>query len=144
MERQVLHSQCKRLEAQNFNLTRTAEQLSLTVGVRVSNCILLSISFSVISTDVSFFCENLCFRDEERCRISVTSLVCPSFFPGSDESEAEGEGGTGETAGSARALQEVFDTTQRSLGQEPCQRVHPKVTSDTGHERVAPPTVKEL
>ncbi|XP_028440374.1 genetic suppressor element 1-like isoform X1 [Perca flavescens] len=32
IERQVLHGQCKRLEAQNYNLTRTAEQLSLTMG----------------------------------------------------------------------------------------------------------------
>lgn len=35
-ERQVLHGQCKRLEAQNYNLTRTAEQLSLTMGELVS------------------------------------------------------------------------------------------------------------
>ncbi|XP_068459491.1 genetic suppressor element 1-like isoform X1 [Clinocottus analis] len=35
-ERQVLHSQCKRLEAQNYNLTRTAEQLTLTMGELVS------------------------------------------------------------------------------------------------------------
>lgn len=33
IERQVLHNQCKRLEAQNYNLTRTAEQLSVTMGV---------------------------------------------------------------------------------------------------------------
>ncbi|XP_029289196.1 genetic suppressor element 1-like [Cottoperca gobio] len=36
IERQVLHGQCKRLEAQNYNLTRTAEQLSLTMGDLVS------------------------------------------------------------------------------------------------------------
>ncbi|XP_034032590.1 genetic suppressor element 1-like isoform X2 [Thalassophryne amazonica] len=36
IERQVLHSQCKRLEAQNNSLTRTAEQLSLTMGELVS------------------------------------------------------------------------------------------------------------
>ncbi|XP_038155908.1 genetic suppressor element 1-like isoform X1 [Cyprinodon tularosa] len=36
IERQVLHSQCKRLEGQNYNLTRTAEQLSLTMGELVS------------------------------------------------------------------------------------------------------------
>ncbi|XP_068579433.1 genetic suppressor element 1-like isoform X1 [Cebidichthys violaceus] len=36
IERQVLHSQCKRLEAQNYNLTRTAEQLTLTMGELVS------------------------------------------------------------------------------------------------------------
>nr|XP_057931805.1 genetic suppressor element 1-like isoform X2 [Doryrhamphus excisus] len=36
VERQVLHSQCKRLEAQNFNLTRTAEQLSITMAELVS------------------------------------------------------------------------------------------------------------
>ncbi|XP_078478434.1 LOW QUALITY PROTEIN: genetic suppressor element 1-like [Lampetra planeri] len=36
IERQVLHSQCKRLEAHNYNLTRTAEQLSLTMGELVS------------------------------------------------------------------------------------------------------------
>ncbi|KAF0041230.1 hypothetical protein F2P81_007128 [Scophthalmus maximus] len=40
IEREVLHSQCKRLEAQNYNLTRTAEQLSLTMGV---------ITFSVVN-----------------------------------------------------------------------------------------------
>ncbi|XP_077371777.1 genetic suppressor element 1-like isoform X2 [Festucalex cinctus] len=32
VEKQVLHSQCKRLEAQNYNLSRTAEQLSLTMA----------------------------------------------------------------------------------------------------------------
>ncbi|KAJ3596224.1 hypothetical protein NHX12_002633 [Muraenolepis orangiensis] len=32
VERQVLHSQCKRLEAQNHTLTRAAEQMSLTMG----------------------------------------------------------------------------------------------------------------
>ncbi|XP_068595759.1 genetic suppressor element 1 [Brachionichthys hirsutus] len=36
IERQVLHGQCKRLEVQNYNLTRTAEQLSLTMGELVS------------------------------------------------------------------------------------------------------------
>uniref|UniRef100_A0A673AA21 Gse1 coiled-coil protein n=1 Tax=Sphaeramia orbicularis TaxID=375764 RepID=A0A673AA21_9TELE len=36
MERQVLHSQCKRLEAQNYSLTRTAEQLSLNMGELVT------------------------------------------------------------------------------------------------------------
>ncbi|KAM9754469.1 genetic suppressor element 1-like isoform 2-T2 [Menidia menidia] len=36
IERQVLHSQCKRLEAQNYTLTRTAEQLSVTMGDLVS------------------------------------------------------------------------------------------------------------
>ncbi|XP_057692586.1 genetic suppressor element 1-like isoform X1 [Corythoichthys intestinalis] len=36
VERQVLHSQCKRLEAQNINLSRTAEQLSLTMTELVS------------------------------------------------------------------------------------------------------------
>ncbi|XP_074533862.1 genetic suppressor element 1-like isoform X2 [Halichoeres trimaculatus] len=36
IERQVLHSQCKRLEVQNYNLTRTAEQLSVTMGDLVS------------------------------------------------------------------------------------------------------------
>ncbi|XP_029697786.1 genetic suppressor element 1-like isoform X1 [Takifugu rubripes] len=37
IERQVLHNQCKRLEAQNYNLTRTAEQLSVTMGELVSH-----------------------------------------------------------------------------------------------------------
>uniref|UniRef100_A0A8C4YZC3 Genetic suppressor element-like domain-containing protein n=1 Tax=Gadus morhua TaxID=8049 RepID=A0A8C4YZC3_GADMO len=32
VERQVLHGQCKRLEAQNHTLTRTAEQMSVTMG----------------------------------------------------------------------------------------------------------------
>ncbi|KAK9516817.1 hypothetical protein VZT92_024727 [Zoarces viviparus] len=36
IERQVLHTQCKRVEAQNYNLTRTAEQLTLTMGELVS------------------------------------------------------------------------------------------------------------
>ncbi|TMS04993.1 Genetic suppressor element 1 [Larimichthys crocea] len=36
IERQVLHGQCKRLEAQNYNLTRTAEQLSVTMGELVT------------------------------------------------------------------------------------------------------------
>ncbi|KAM3836127.1 genetic suppressor element 1-like, partial [Diretmus argenteus] len=36
IERQVLHSQCKRLEAQNYTLTRTAEQLSLSMSELVS------------------------------------------------------------------------------------------------------------
>jgi len=38
VERQVLHSQCKRLEAQNHTLTRTAEQMSVTMGVREGTC----------------------------------------------------------------------------------------------------------
>uniref|UniRef100_H3C8Z7 Gse1 coiled-coil protein n=1 Tax=Tetraodon nigroviridis TaxID=99883 RepID=H3C8Z7_TETNG len=37
IERQVLHNQCKRLEAQNYSLTRTAEQLSVTMGELVSH-----------------------------------------------------------------------------------------------------------
>ncbi|XP_056137820.1 genetic suppressor element 1-like isoform X2 [Lampris incognitus] len=36
IERQVLQSQCKRLEAQNYTLSRTAEQLSLSMGELVS------------------------------------------------------------------------------------------------------------
>ncbi|CAB1441042.1 unnamed protein product [Pleuronectes platessa] len=36
IEREVLHTQCKKLEAQNYNLTRTAEQLSLSMGELVS------------------------------------------------------------------------------------------------------------
>ena len=34
VERQVLQSQCRRLEAQNYNLSLTAEQLSHSMGVR--------------------------------------------------------------------------------------------------------------
>lgn len=34
LERQVLQSQCRRLEAQNYNLSLTAEQLSHSMGVR--------------------------------------------------------------------------------------------------------------
>ncbi|XP_028304868.1 genetic suppressor element 1-like isoform X2 [Gouania willdenowi] len=37
IERQVLHSQCKRLEAQNYNLSRTAEQLSVSMGELVNH-----------------------------------------------------------------------------------------------------------
>ncbi|XP_078804995.1 genetic suppressor element 1 isoform X1 [Oryzias latipes] len=36
IERQILYSQCKKLEAQNCNLTRTAEQLSVTMGELVT------------------------------------------------------------------------------------------------------------
>ncbi|KAM6961418.1 genetic suppressor element 1-like [Aplochiton taeniatus] len=36
IEREVLHCQCRRLEAQNYTLTRTAEQLSLSMGELVS------------------------------------------------------------------------------------------------------------
>lgn len=34
LERQVLQSQCRKLEAQNYNLSLTAEQLSHSMGVR--------------------------------------------------------------------------------------------------------------
>lgn len=34
LERQVLRDQCRRLEAQNYNLSLTAEQLSHSMGVR--------------------------------------------------------------------------------------------------------------
>lgn len=56
IERQVLHSQCKRLEAQNYNLTRTAEQLSLTMGVSI--CLF-----------ASWFLVDLC-----QCHVSVPIL----------------------------------------------------------------------
>lgn len=36
LERHILQGQCRKLEAQNHNLTRTAEQLSLTMGELVS------------------------------------------------------------------------------------------------------------
>lgn len=37
LERQVLQSQCRRLETQNYNLSLAAEQLSHTMGVRCTN-----------------------------------------------------------------------------------------------------------
>lgn len=42
---------------------------------------------------------------------SVTRVVSVFHLSGAGESEAESERGEGETAGPARALQEVFDTT---------------------------------
>lgn len=36
IEREVLHSQCRKLEAQHYNLSLTAEQVSHTMGVSVS------------------------------------------------------------------------------------------------------------
>lgn len=56
--------------------------------------------------------------------------LCPLCnLSGAGESEAESEGGERETAGPAGALQEVFDTTQHSLGQRAAQRAHAEVTS---------------
>ncbi len=37
IERQVLHSQCRRLEVHHYNLSLTAEQLSHSMGVRNTN-----------------------------------------------------------------------------------------------------------
>lgn len=37
IERQVLHSQCRRLEVHHYNLSVTAEQLSHSMGVRNTN-----------------------------------------------------------------------------------------------------------
>lgn len=59
IEKQVLHSQCKRLEAQNYTLTRTAEQLSLSMGVSASHCLsaetmCLQSGFSQIHVFLSF------------------------------------------------------------------------------------------
>lgn len=54
---------------------------------------------------------------------------CPLCnLSGAGDSEAESEGGERETAGPAGALQEVFDTTQHSLGQRAAQRAHAEVT----------------
>lgn len=50
---------------------------------------------------------------------------------GAGDSEAESKRGERETAGPARALQEVFDSTEHSLGQGPSERAHAEVTSDT-------------
>lgn len=61
VERQVLHSQCKKLEAQNYNLTRTAEQLSLTMGVSMSS---------------PMFLAQLCTLFN---KISVCTAVCKSY-----------------------------------------------------------------
>lgn len=60
---------------------------------------------------------------------------------GAGESQAEGEGGAGETAGSAGALQEVFDITQHSLGQGADQRAHAEVTSEAQSATAAKPGV---
>lgn len=60
---------------------------------------------------------------------------------GAGESQAEGEGGAGETAGSAGALQEVFDLTQHSLGQGSGQRAHAEVTSEPEPLSTAKPCV---
>lgn len=48
IERQVLHGQCKRLEAQNYNLTRTAEQLSVTMGVSIWDHICMYANFYLL------------------------------------------------------------------------------------------------
>lgn len=60
---------------------------------------------------------------------SVMKVVSVLHVSGAGESEAESERGTGGTAGPARALQEVFDTTYYSLGQRANQRAHAQVTS---------------
>lgn len=36
IEREVLHTQCRKLEAQHYNLSLTAEQVSHSMGVRVT------------------------------------------------------------------------------------------------------------
>lgn len=113
IERQVLHNQCKRLETQNYNLTRTAEQLSITMGV--SEITDLHQPFCVIT------------HDEEGRKVWLFLL---SDVSGAGDSQAEGERGAGETAGPAGALQEVFDITQHSLGQGASQRAHAEVTPE--------------
>lgn len=60
---------------------------------------------------------------------------------GAGEPQAEGEGGAGETTGSAGALQEVFDITQHSLGQGAGQRAHAEVTSEAESVTTAKPGV---
>lgn len=62
----------------------------------------------------------------------TAGLLLLSDVLGAGESQAEGEGGAGETAGSAGALQEVFDITPHSLGQGAGQRPHAEVTSRGG------------
>lgn len=57
----------------------------------------------------------------------VMLIVSVLHLSGASESEAESERGARETAGPARALQEVFDTTEHSLG----QGAHAQVTSDS-------------
>lgn len=67
IERQVLHTQCKRLEVQNYNLTRTAEQLSLTMGV------------SVGSQPQAFICTHLMqLFLVRRCLPPLTRTIFPS------------------------------------------------------------------
>lgn len=64
--------------------------------------------------------------------VTVQSIrdLCVLYLPGAGDSKAESEGGERQTAGPARALQEVFNTTQHSLGQRPSQRSPVKVTID--------------
>ena len=73
IEREVLHTQCKRLEAQNYNLTRTADQLSLNMGVSIWDhatlcflqiCVLWSFCVSVRAAQCwkSWFCAESFYR----------------------------------------------------------------------------------
>lgn len=55
---------------------------------------------------------------------------------GAGESEAENEGGAGQATGPARALQEMFDTAECPLGQEPKQRASTEVTFERGRVTV--------
>lgn len=122
IERQVLHTQCKRLEVQNYNLTRTAEQLSLTMGVSVrSQLQVFACRFAYTSSN-----EKNVLAPPHMNHVPLWNLS------GADDSEAESAGGEREAAGPAGALQKVFDTTQHAVGQGPAQRPHAKVTSSIG------------
>lgn len=110
IERQVLHSQCKRLEAQNYNLTRTAEQLSLTMGVSTTEHICMSGSLFLADLCTLIFSYPHPPPHPTPFSVFVMLIVSVLHLSGAGESEAESERGERETAGPARALQEVFDT----------------------------------
>lgn len=83
-----------------------------------------SCTFVCYECKVSWVCSESCF--------SVMIFVFVLRLLGAGESEAESEGGAGQATGAARALQEMFDTAECPLGQEPKQRASTEVTFERG------------
>lgn len=137
VERQVLHTQCRRLEAQNYNLSLTAEQLSHSMGVS-SLCMRFCIQrklfpFSCFMFKIStFFSSRLRYKPEVAAlpaSSSVTRVLLCLCSAGADVPATEASSRAGEAAGGAGALQEVFDAATDTLAsKQPLQGLPTQVT----------------
>lgn len=70
IEREVLHSQCRKLEAQHYNLSLTAEQVSHSMGVSVSHT--LTHLFQLFSSGLSCreFCSDAAMQNLFSCSLN--------------------------------------------------------------------------